>query len=495
MRRPRTARKPALAALARVIATLFIAGFPAVTLTIAGTGCSPPAPRLFVLITVDTLRADYLGAYGSDRGLTPNLDALADESVVFTAAYSATSLTLPSISALLTGRYPEELGLINNESAVPDDVPSLAATLRQHGWRTAAVVSNFVLRASSGLAAGFDVYDDDFPQREAVRSWPERIAADTTDAFLGTLDACTDGRTTPCFVWVHYQDPHGPYTPPAGERDLRLAHERGLEDGVRRLPLQETGDSGRGAIPRYQYLNGQREIAFYRAGYAAEVAYMDREVGRLLDGLRERGFDRNAVVVFSADHGEALGEGDYWFSHGEHLLDAFVRVPLMVRAPALRPAQRDDLVAAVDLYPTMLSLLGVTPETPLRGRDLLAPDAHAENSVPYMTTLGAGAVRRFAVVDGDYKFIVSLDGTVGHGQLFRRGKETVNLVAPAPQIASSLRKRLTSLRKGLELRGETAQHLSPEDLDALRALGYVDTPEPETPNPAHPNDREPPRSD
>ncbi len=495
MRRPRTPRKPALVALARVVATLLVAVFPAITLTAAGTGCSPPAPRLFVLITVDTLRADYLGAYGSDRGLTPNLDALADESVVFTAAYSATSLTLPSISALLTGRYPEELGLINNESAVPADVPSLAASLRQHGWRTAAVVSNFVLRASSGLAAGFDVYDDDFPQREAVRRWPERVAVDTTDAFLGTLDACTDGRATPCFVWVHYQDPHGPYTPPAGSRDSQLARERGVEGGLRRLPLQGTGDSGRGAIPRYQYLDGQHEIAFYRAGYAAEVAYMDREVGRLLDGLRERGLDRNALVVFSADHGEALGEGDYWFSHGEHLMDAFVRVPLMVRSPELRPARRDDLVSAVDLYPTVLSLLGVMPEGSPRGRDVLALGADAENSVPYMATLGAGAVRRFAVVDGDYKFIVSLEGTVGHGQLFRRGKETVNLVAPAPEIASSLRKRLMILRKGLELRDETPQQLSSDDLDALQALGYVDAPEPGTSDTAQPGEGEPTRSD
>ncbi|HEY5659049.1 MAG TPA: sulfatase-like hydrolase/transferase, partial [Myxococcota bacterium] len=165
--------------------TLWRSGL-AVALLLFVVGCrgAPAPPTLFVLITVDTLRADYLGAYGSSRGLTPRLDALAEESVVFASAYSATSFTLPSVSAILTGRYPEELGIWVNESAVPSSIPTLATVLREHGWRTGAVVSNFVLRASSGLAAGFDVYDDDLPQREAVRPWPERTAGDTTEAFF-----------------------------------------------------------------------------------------------------------------------------------------------------------------------------------------------------------------------------------------------------------------------------------------------------------------------
>lgn len=463
MRRPRTVWTPTFAAAA-LVAFLGLAA------------CAPPSPRLFVLITVDTLRADHVGAFGSDRGLTPNLDALARESVVFTEAYSATSLTLPSISALLTGRHPEELGLQNNESAVPEDVPSLGSVLRAHGWRTAAVVSNFVLRASSGLATGFDVFDDEFPQREAVRKWPERVASETTDAFLGTLDACTIGHDVPCFVWVHYQDPHGPYTPPASERDAHLERERQLPDGRLQLPVQRSGESGRGAIPRYQYLDGQREVAFYRAGYAAEVAYMDREVGRLWEGIRSRGLERQTLLVFSADHGEALGEAQYWFAHGEHLMDPFVRVPLFIRDPRTSPTRRDDPVAAVDLYPTVLALLGIEPPGPARGRDLLAPGAASQPSTAYMATLGAGSVRRFALVEGDYKFIVSLEDDIWHGQLFRRGDESTNLAAPAPQIAGALRKRLAQVQSELELRTETHQDLTPEDLEALRALGYLDAP-------------------
>jgi arylsulfatase len=462
MRRPRNALRHAVAATSLLL--------------IAGCRGGAP-PTLFVLITVDTLRADYLGAYGSDRGLTPNLDALARESLVFTAAYAATSFTLPSMSALLTGRYPEELGIWNNESAVPESAPTLATELRRRGWRTAAVVSNFVLRESSGLAVGFDVYDDDFPQKEAVRKWPERVATDTTDAFIRTLDACTIGTDSPCFVWVHYQDPHGPYTPPGDRRRRYLEIEQGAPDGRRLLPVQPADQAGPSGIPGYQYLEGQHQVAFYRAGYDGEVSYVDEEIGRLLAVLRERGLDGKTLIVFSADHGEGLGEGDYWFAHGAHLTDPLVRVPLLLRAPSRPPQRRDDIVAAVDLYPTVLRLLvGEKGDPPPRGRDLLAPDAATSDSVPYLATLGAGSVRRFGIVEGDYKFIISLDGGAWRGQLFRRGRESVDLAAPAPQLVASLRARLVEFRERLPARAETRQKFSPEDLEKLRALGYVDLP-------------------
>ena len=134
--------------------------------------CSAPPPRLLLLISVDTLRADRIGAYGSERGLTPNIDALAQESRVFTAAYAPTALTLPSVSGLMTGLYPQQIGIRNNESTLPDSVPTLAKAFRARGWRTEAVVSNWVLREDAGLAAGFDRYDDSMLQLEATRPYP-----------------------------------------------------------------------------------------------------------------------------------------------------------------------------------------------------------------------------------------------------------------------------------------------------------------------------------
>ncbi len=449
----------------------------ALPLVLAGMGlcCSgATAPRpLLLLITVDTLRADYLGAYGSQRGLTPALDALARQSLVFSAAYAPASFTLPSIAALLSGRYPEELGISRNESALPASVGTLASALRERGWRTAAVVSNFVLRDASGLAAGFDVYDDEFSTRELTRRWPERGGAETTAAALRSLDSCADGTGPACFLWVHYQDPHGPYTPPPAARARLIEAERGEPDGRRELPVNEYF-SGRGGIPSYQYFDGQREVAFYRAGYAAEVAVADAAIGELLDGVEARGLLSGATVVFAADHGEGLGEDDYWFAHGELLSDPLVRVPLMLRIPGTAPGRRDDLVSLVDLFPTLLQLLaGVAPDPERPGRDLLAEGAESRPSRPYLANLAGGEVPRYGLVEGEFKFVSALRDGVWDGALYRRGREGADLAPGAPQVAREMRRKLEALREGIGQRTEMRQELSPEEFERLRELGYA----------------------
>jgi len=306
-------------------------------------GCGAEGAPLIVLITVDTLRADHLGAYGAKDVLTPHIDAFADRSTVFAAAYAPTSFTLPSIAALLTGRYPEELGIVSNRSALPASVPTLATRLRAAGWSTAAVVSNLVLRRNSGLAQGFDRYDDAMEDREAVRDWPERTAGATTDAALAALEAL-EAQGKPALLWIHYQDPHGPYTPPAGWRERHIARERAAPDGTRRLP-ERLGRGGHGHLPTYQEIDGEREVAFYRAGYAGEVGFLDQEVGRVFDALETRGSWPRTTAILTADHGEALGESDYWFAHGDRLAQGLVRVPLIIRRPGHAAARRGDPVS------------------------------------------------------------------------------------------------------------------------------------------------------
>jgi len=445
---------------------------------VAAVGCArTPPPRVLLLVTVDTLRADHLGAWGSDLGLTPHLDALARESLVFETAYAAAPLTLPSLATLFTGRYPEELGIRSNESTLPSGVPTLATELRERGWRTAAVVSNFVLREGSGLARGFDRYDDALPRREAVRRWPERIARDATDAALGLLDACAVGR---CFVWVHYQDPHGPYDPPPGRREGQLPRASDAPDAQRRLPVA-ADHAGIGAIPAYQFLGGRRDVAFYRAGYRGEVEYVDEEVGRLLEGLRARRLGDRSVVVFAADHGESLGERDVWFAHGENLGDVQVRVPLLMRVPGREPRRRSDVATLADLCPTLLHLLAdVVPGSGAHGRDLLAPGAERGSSRPYLATLQGGAVRRFGLVDDGHKLVVSERDGEERVELHRLGHEDENLAASAPEVARALRERLRALRAALPTAPpETPQPLSDEERARLRALGYGQEPAPQ----------------
>jgi len=443
----------------------------------AGCGVFEPAPkpRLLLLISVDTLRADRLGIYGSDRGLTPRIDALGRESYVFTAAYAPASHTLPSIAALLTGRYPEELGIWSNYSVLTSETPTLAGAFRDAGWRTSAVVSGWVLRAEAGLTVGFDHYDDTLPQVEANRPVPERIGRDTTDAAFAALDACLPDAPSRCFLWVHYQDPHGPYTPPAGHREEHLPLEQEEPDGRRELHVLD-GPFDPGGIPEYQYMEGQREVAFYRAGYDGEISYLDEEVGRLLDGLGERSLLERAVIVFTADHGESLGEDDYWFGHGDLLSEVQVRVPLLIHVPGLPARTRADVTSLVDVVPTLADLL-LTGSAPGAGpgRKLLRPAAGDEQATIYLATLRGGNVTRTGIVDGEFKYVATLRGEVWDGRLTRRGADDVDLTAPAPHVAHGLRVRLSELMNRYQLmKQESRGQLTEADRKALESLGYLE---------------------
>lgn len=447
-------------------------------ISIAGCGTHPADPKLLLLISVDTLRADRLGAYGGELQLTPNLDNLAAESLVFTRAFAPTSFTLPSISSLLTGRYPEEVGVLGNRSALAPAVPTLATVLQSRGWQTAAVVSNLVLNEKSGLALGFDSYDDDLPGAEVTRNWPERTAEDTTDAAIRVLDTFASGDGERLFIWVHYQDPHGPYTPPPGLRERFIAAEQRRPDGDRELP-EAAGHRGHGHIPGYQVVEDRRDVAFYRAGYDAEVHHLDSAAGRLIDDIRERGWFDDSVVVFTADHGESLGENDYWFAHGDRLDDALVRVPLMIREPDGRSGRRDDVASLVDLFPTLLSALaGVPPEPDSPGRDLLAGNAERVDSEPILATLGAGGGVRFGIVSDGYRLVLTQQPNGVRSELFRLDDGDRDLAPLEPEraarLTAALRERRSSLRKAP---GETRRPLNDADRANLRALGYLDEPD------------------
>ena len=439
-------------------------------------GCDrgPEGPRLLLLVSVDTLRADRLGVYGSDLGLTPNLDALAAESVVFMAAYAAAPFTLPSVSALMTGRHPEALGIFSNESLVPASVPTLASELKRSGWKTRAVVSNFILRKASGIASGFETFDDLFPQVEIVRMWPERVAPDTTDAALELLDECAPGEDSRCFLWVHYQDPHGPYTPPEALRAAELAREEEEPDSERLLPVSDDY-TGIGAIPKYQVIDDRRDVGFYRAGYHAEIRYLDAEIGRLLEAVEERGLEDRTLIAFTADHGEGLGENDYWFAHGEYLNDSQLHVPLMIRVPGRAPEQRNDVASLNDVFHTLLAASSDFPLDPEpTGRNLLAANAEQAQSLPYFASLGGSRVQRHGLIVGEYRLVISRRNGIGDARLTHRSND-VDLTAAAPQIAKSMRNRLNRIRarltRGLE---ESRQVLSDEERKGLEALGYID---------------------
>jgi arylsulfatase A-like enzyme len=437
----------------------------------AALGCGRETRRDVLLVSVDTLRADRLGAYGDDRGLTPHLDALAAQSSVFERAYAPAPFTLPSVTALLTGRYPEEAGVRTNLAVVAEGLPTLASELRARGWRTGAVVGNFVLRRRTGLARGFERFDDHFPTARAGAPPPERAAAAVTDAALALLDELSAGAE-PVFLWVHYQDPHGPYTPPPGYRERNLERERREPGGT--LHLEPAADDrGMGGIPPYQQQPGQTEVALYRAGYAGEVQYADEQIGRLLAELRPGGRLAAAVVVFTADHGESLGEGGQWFAHGELLSDAVLHVPLLVRVPGRPPERRRDLASLLDLLPTLAGLLGVEPPQGARGRDLLAPGAASQQETLYASTLLEASQPRLGVLHGERRLVLSPAADAHRRELYRLGDDSRDLADAEPEQVKSLQGRLARLRAGLEMAGPRERPLDAAEREALRGLGYA----------------------
>jgi len=227
-------------------------------------GAAPAAPaRHVVLITIDTLRADAVGAYGSPTARTPTLDGLARDGARFERAWATAPITLPSHASLLSGAYPPGHGARHNGIAIGNDVPTLATALKAAGFDTGAFVSAFPLDRRFGLARGFDVYDDELPRSSDGQAINERSGAETVDRAIAWLRGRGDARV---FLWLHLFEPHAPYGAP---------------------------DSGAPA----------------QARYAEEVTTADREAGRLLAALGERA--STTLVIAAGDHGEAFG------GHGE----------------------------------------------------------------------------------------------------------------------------------------------------------------------------------
>lgn len=400
---------------------------------------APRPPRTVVLVTLDTVRADRLGAYGSTAGLTPNLDRLAAEGVRFARCLTVAPITLPAHASILTGLDPIEHGVrLNGAFALDASVPTLATQLREHGYTTGAFVSAFVLDRRFGLDEGFDVYDDHLVDGAGTDDLgPEERRGEATVArALEFVDRAGD---QPCFLWVHLFDAHAPYEAPKAFATTE------------------------------------------RAPYDAEVAYVDQCVGQLLEGLNARGRGSDALVSVVADHGEGLGE------HGERthtlfLYDTTMHVPWIVWSGDRLPRGRvvEPTVSTTSLAPTMLALLSFGPPTEMTGTALAElVRGEAEQPPP------GSFVRIETQAPAYYYGFAPLSGAeVGGAKL---------IVAPRPELYeprtdprelfdryASERGRADAVRRALDeferTRGGTRAHrheLDASDEEMLTQLGYV----------------------
>jgi arylsulfatase A-like enzyme len=340
--------------------------------------CSGPGPGTkpnVLLITIDTLRPDHLSCYGYARETSPHLDRLARESILFTRAQTPRAKTTPAMASVFSGLYPHGHGVRELLQPIAPEIPLLAERLRAAGYRTGAVVGNFVLkREHSGLDRGFDLWIDSLPDRAGVPpdDAPQRRAASLTDAGLVALGLAAAGGEdfepstaftadrAPWFLWLHYMDPHGAYDPPAEHR---------VFDHPGAGPMLEGESQSRRRLYAYnlppdaRLPDGRMDAGLTRDRYDGEIRYADAEIGRLLEALRAGGRLENTVVIVTSDHGESLGEHDYWFEHGLYAYEATCRVPLIVRLPGgrpgRRPGRREGDMSLVDLTPTLLDYLGL----------------------------------------------------------------------------------------------------------------------------------------
>jgi arylsulfatase A-like enzyme len=323
------------------------------------SGCSkqpPKRPHIF-LIVVDTLRPDHLGCYNYSRNTSPNVDAFAAENLLFQKCFSHAPVTAPSCSSFLTGFLPHETTILNNSTRLPQ-VPSISKLLKNGGYKTYGVVSNYVLRKKMGFGQGFDVYDDQMEDKEVNRGTVERVAEKTTDKAIELLQTHSEG---PLFMWVHYQDPHGPYVPPAPYNEL-------FADANQ--PSHPLEIVEKGGIPPYQKLGDHTDYHYYVSQYDGEIRYYDDQFGRLLTWLKENGMYEDSMILFTSDHGEAMGEYNYFFAHGHNLSNNQIHVPLILKDLTGGAGVRSENVQHLDIVPTFLKSAGTAVELPYRGRDL-----------------------------------------------------------------------------------------------------------------------------
>ena len=386
-----------------------------------------------LLVTVDTLRADALGSYGRAGAGTPWMDRLAETGVRFESAYAHNTLTLPSHANILTGLYPQEHGVRDNSGfRLSSEITTLASLLRDQGYRTGAFVSAFPLDSRFGLSHGFDLYEDSFVDAASRPAFLEQERAGVETVRLATeWLAAADAR--PTFAWVHLYEPHFPYAPPE--------------------PLASR---------------------FVGEPYQGDVAAADAALAPLLEPVLAMGEGSDTLVILTSDHGESLGEhGEA--THGIFAYEGVLRVPLILHQPRLLPARVVSSPARhVDLMPTILDALGLSPPPGLDGESLLpAAVGQLHEATVYFEALSGrynrGWAPLYGVVDRGWKYI---DLPIAElYDLTRDPAETENLATAEPERLAEARAVLEPLRRRDADAPPAAE--SEEVRRRLATLGYL----------------------
>jgi len=466
----------------RVLALVALA-FGALIVVPPHVSLARPRPNIIVIL-VDTLRADYLGAYGFEGDISPSLDALAEESVVFTHCVSQAPWTKPSVASLFTSMSPLTHRVTDHNgsfwrnvagsmktSSLPDQAQTLAESLQAAGYQTAAWIGNGWITRPLGFAQGFEKFQAPTGEErvmEAGKLW--RPALDW-------LTSRQDER--PYFLYLHLMDTHGPWRWNQEEWSLiRKSPSLGADRTLTRREIQNL-----------RYLKSlinkpalEARLGTWRGAYGAGVRVLDERIGPFLSKLRAGGFLSNTILVFTADHGEELLEHEWW-GHGYSLHSDQLRVPLIIRLPGGRDGGRrvEGVVSLIDVMPTLLSAARarLRPEG-MQGHDLWnllrGKDTRSLSEYAFATGVKASA-KTVAIEDAEYKLI--WDYPDGRVQLFDTRADYLEQhdeSAENKDVVTRLKLRLRAQIEALEEKGtllETDSPLSDEEMERLRSLGYI----------------------
>jgi arylsulfatase A-like enzyme len=446
---------------ARRISVAILALWIGATLWASSSWASKPA-RAVVIVTVDTLRADRMSSYGYHRQTSPKIDELLSQGARFSRAWTVEPLTNPALCSMITGLLPHEHGASRNGLRLREGLDSLPKILKREGWSTAAVISNWTLKDKiSRLGEHFDEYVEVFSRKR----WfgllnSEATGADVTDEAIAWLEGhARESSDRPFLLWVHYVEPHAPYR-------FQKSHAERL--GIR---SKDPSRSDR---------------------YDTEIAEVDHQIGRLLKWI-ERNLQRDQIITyFAADHGESLGEHEYW-GHGRYLYEPSLRIPMGFTWPGTIEQKVVDVQARiVDLGPTVLELLGLDVPSAMKGRSWAAtltrrttlPDlafcyqAHrgAVHGAPENDRARSKGLLSVGRIDGDRKEIFRVkDNTRLLFDLASDPKELDSLVALDSAPSPELVRCIGEISEGLgSLDRLKTKKLDDETVEQLRALGYLE---------------------
>lgn len=465
-----------------------------------------------ILITSDSLRPDHLGCYGYMRATSPDIDRIASEGVIFTNTVTPGSWTMPSIPSLMTSTHPRVHRVMLVDRKLPSRLPLLAEVVRDAGFTTAAFVNHLWLGTTGpGVARGFDTFDNSYALNRAQVAHHEGDSL-LTDDLINWLDRNGGKRV---FVWAHYMNPHYPYTPPPPQRDL--FDDDGLYETGRQAPVSSTpflfGAIRDTTTKPMQYPN---DVDHYVSRYDAEIRCVNNEVRRIVRYLDAAGLRRRTVLIVSADHGESLGENDWYFEHNKPY-ETVIRVPLIFQGYGIRPSRPiPALVSLLDLAPTILDILDLPVPESFEGRSILPlVEGRAKEIRTY--AYGGDPWSQDYIWTQSHKLLVirPTDENLKHfglerkrrgiphffARMFRWGAadaepeavevarlhnlavdpgETVDLSHAEPELAAHLRSLLDHHIRGCEHKGEILKDgsantvgLDEKTTAFLRALGYI----------------------